>query len=256
MKGRGAVAAQHEQYFWKKGNFNKPREMFSSQLITQLMAWCAVGEEVILFIDVNENIYTGPLAKALSGNGLRMEEQTLCSTGKDAPHSHCTGKVTIAGTYATPGIICTNSYLSPHGAGVDNHQFQLHNFNAHTVLGTDYPKTVRPQGRALFCGVKRTVKRYNKVLTKLLIRHRSFKKLEFLQTNHHLLSADAFQTLFNRWDIEVTQLMLALEKQCNKFCDRSTEFSPITGIWIQCLQACRWIQQSHEDKVTHKGNLF
>ncbi len=24
MKGRGIVAAQHEQYFWKKGNFNKP----------------------------------------------------------------------------------------------------------------------------------------------------------------------------------------------------------------------------------------
>ncbi len=65
MKGRGTVAAQHECYFQKKGNFNKPREIFSSQLITQLMAWCAAGEEVILFIDVNENVYTGSLAKAL-----------------------------------------------------------------------------------------------------------------------------------------------------------------------------------------------
>jgi hypothetical protein len=73
------------------------------------------GEDVILFIDVNENIYTGPLAKALQGNGLRMEEQILCSTGKETPHSHCTGKVAIVGTYATPGIMCTNSYLSPHG---------------------------------------------------------------------------------------------------------------------------------------------
>ncbi len=127
----------------------------------------------------------------------------------------------IVGTYATPGIICTNSYLSPHGAGVGNHWFQLHNFDAHTVLGTDYPKTVHPQGRALRCGVERTVKWYNKVLTKLLIHHRLFEKLEFLQTNHHLMSADAFQTLFNRWDMEVTQLMLALEKQCNKFCDGS-----------------------------------
>jgi hypothetical protein len=53
MKGRGMVAAQHKWYFWKKGNLNKPREIFSSQLITQLMAWRAVGEEVILFTDVN-----------------------------------------------------------------------------------------------------------------------------------------------------------------------------------------------------------
>ncbi len=168
MKGKGTVAAQHKRYFWKKGNFNMPREIFSFQLITQLMAWHTGGEEVILFIDVNENIYPAPLARALRGNGLWMKEQTLHLTGKEAPHSHCTGKVAIVGMYAIPGIICTNSYLSPHGAGVGNHYFQLHNFNAHTVLGSDYPKTVHPQGRALHCGVERPVKRYNKVLTKLL----------------------------------------------------------------------------------------
>jgi hypothetical protein len=44
MKGRGMVAAQHECYFRKKGNFNKPQEIFSTQLITQLMVWCAAGE--------------------------------------------------------------------------------------------------------------------------------------------------------------------------------------------------------------------
>jgi hypothetical protein len=65
MKGRGTVDAQHKWYFQKKGNFDKPREIFSSQLITQLMAWRAVGEEIILFIDVNETIYTSPLDKAL-----------------------------------------------------------------------------------------------------------------------------------------------------------------------------------------------
>jgi hypothetical protein len=100
-----------------------------------------------------------------------MEEQTLCLTGKDAPHSNCTGRVAIMGTYATQGIICTNSYLSPHGAGVGNHWFQLHNFDAHTVLGTDYPDSVCPQGRALCCRVERTVKWYNKVLRQLLIHH-------------------------------------------------------------------------------------
>ncbi len=79
------------------------------------------GDEIILFIDVNKNMYTSPLIKVLRDKGLLMEEQTLCLTGKEAPHSHCTGKVAIVGTYATPGIICTNSYLSPHGAGVGNH---------------------------------------------------------------------------------------------------------------------------------------
>jgi hypothetical protein len=31
------------------------------------------------------------------------------------------------------------------------------------------------------------------------------------------MSADDFQLLFNKWDKEVTQLMLGSEKQCNKF---------------------------------------
>jgi hypothetical protein len=132
----------------------------------------------------------------------------------------------------------------------------LHNFDAHTVLGTDYPKTVHPQGRALHCGVECTVRWYSKVLTKLLICHRLFEKLEFLQTNRHLMSADALQKLFNRWDIEVMQLMLALEKQWDKFHDGSIEFHPITGIWIHHLQAYRWIQRFHENKVAHGGNLF
>jgi hypothetical protein len=121
-----------------------------------------------------------------------MEEQTLFSTGKEAPHSHCTGKVAIVGINTTPEIICTNSYLSPHGARVGNHWFQLHNFDAQTVLGTDYPKPVCPHGRALRWGVEQTVKRHNKVLRQLLIGHQSFEKLDFLQSKHHLISAGDF----------------------------------------------------------------
>jgi hypothetical protein len=62
--------------------------------------------------------------------------------------------------------------------------------------------------------------------------------------------------MFNKWDKEVTQLMLGLEKQCNKFQNGSIKFSLVTGIWIQCLQAYHWIQQFHQNKVTHRGNLF
>ncbi len=120
------------------------------------------------------------------------------------------------GTYATPEIIYTNSYLSPHGAGVGDHRFQLHNFDAHTVLGTDYPKTaVLNGGHSAASGThSKTVQEGSQ---KLLICHRSFEKLKFLQSNHHLMSADDFQTLFNRWGMEVKQLILALENDVISF---------------------------------------
>jgi hypothetical protein len=232
MKGRGAVAAQHKWCFQMKGNFNKPRKVFSTQLLTQLREWQAVGEEIILCIDVYKNLYTSPLAKVLLGEVLMMEENTLWSTGREAPHSHCTGKAAIVGTYATPGIICTNSYLSPHGTGVGNHWFQLHDFDAHTILGTVYPKTFRPNKRALCCGVEQTVEQYNEVLRQLLIWHQLFEKLEFLQNKHRHMSADDFQLMFNKWDKKVTQIMLGSEKQCNKFWNGSIKFNPIIGTWI------------------------
>jgi hypothetical protein len=50
------------------------------------MLWCVAAEEVILFIDVNENIYTGPLAKALQGDGLWIEEKTLERGNTQSPH--------------------------------------------------------------------------------------------------------------------------------------------------------------------------
>jgi hypothetical protein len=75
MKGKGTVAAQHEQYFQKKGNFNKPRTVFSRQLVTQLKAWQAALKEIILFMYYNENVYTGPLARSLRGEGLLMESK-------------------------------------------------------------------------------------------------------------------------------------------------------------------------------------
>jgi hypothetical protein len=56
--------------------------------------------------------------------------------------------------------------------------------------------------------------------------------------------------------MEVMQLILASEKWCNKFCDGSIEFNPVTGLWIRRLQAYHWVQQLHENKAAHGGNLF
>ena len=111
------------------------------QLITQLWAWRSSGKGIILFVGMNENAYTGPLAKILSLEGLHMEEKTQKSTGQEAPYSHQTGQVAIVEIFATPEIICTNLYLSPHGAGNGDHRLQVHNFDAHSILDTEYPKT-------------------------------------------------------------------------------------------------------------------
>jgi hypothetical protein len=122
----------------------------------------AKRDEVILVADLNENIYTGQLAQLLQGDDLLMSEQTLWSTGIEASLSHGQGTVAIIGTFATPGIVCTNSYIPPHKEGVGDHRFHVHDFDAGSVFGTTYPKSICPAGQALRCGVERTVKNMTK----------------------------------------------------------------------------------------------
>ena len=165
--------------------------------------------------DLNENLYTGKLAKKLAEE-LDLEDVVQSSTGQPAPPSHVRGSVPISGTLAPPGIVCHNSFVSPHGGGVGDHRFHVHDFCAKSVLGIDYPKTVRPEGRALRCEVERTVKKHNTVLKEMMIRHRAFDKMVYMQENQSRMTASEFQLMFNKWDKEVTEFMLSSEKKCNK----------------------------------------
>jgi hypothetical protein len=177
-----------------------------------------------------------------------MSEQTLQSTGIEAPFSHGWRIVAIIRTFATPGIVCANLYISPHKEGVGDYWFCIHDFDTDSVLGTTYPKLVHPSRRVLRFGVD--------VIWKLLIGYRVFEKVEYLKNYHSYLRVAEFQLMFNIWDKEVTQLMLDFKKRCNKFRDGSIEFSPVVGLWKRCLQAYRWISKYQNNLVPHPGNLF
>ena len=185
-----------------------------------------------------------------------MEEQTLRSTGQMAPFSHFSGKSPIIGTFATPGIRCTNSYLSPHGTGVGDHRFQLHDFDAGSVLGIEYPLTVRPNGRTLRCDRPKTRKKYNKRLQKQLILHRSFEKLELLQNNHDNMLEAEFRKRFDNWDNEVTQQMIGSENRSNQFYSGHIAFSPEVGVLTRMLRAYRWLEKFKLGKTTNKRSLL
>ena len=243
MYGGGKVSSQHRRYFESRENCNNPRAIFTSQLITQLKAWRAKGYEIILFADLNENIYTGPFSSLLQQQPLLMDEQTLKSTGQQAPKSHQTGTNPIVGTFATPGIMCVNTYLSPHGGGVGDHRVHIHDFDAMSVLGSEYPKTVKPTGRSLRCDNVKARKKYIKKLKLSLKSHRVYDKLEYLNNNKHSLPRETFEKLFNKFDTEVVQLSLNAEKVCNQFYNGTIEFSPMVGMCIRMIRVYKWIQK-------------
>ncbi len=137
-----------------------------------------------------------------------------------------------------------------------DYRFQLHDFDANSVLGIEYPKTVRPTGRAIRCKVVRTCKKYIKMLKKRFVKHRIYEKLEHLHLNKTSIPREELQLKFYSWDREVTQLKLGSEKGSNQFFNGTIEFSPLVGILVRKLRAYRWIEHFKAGKPTNKKNLW
>ena len=67
-RGR-TVWEQQARYFQARGNFKYPSMIFIKDMTSLVTLWHRAGEEVMLLIDSNQDVYTGPLAKALSKEG-------------------------------------------------------------------------------------------------------------------------------------------------------------------------------------------
>lgn len=185
-----------------------------------------------------------------------MEEQTLKSTGNQAPYSHQSGRTPIVGTFATPGIQCENSYLSPHNTGVGDHRFQLHDFSAASVIGTEYNETVKPTGRSLRCTNVKARKKYTKRLKKLCTKHKVYDKLDYLTTNKNTLPRFTFEKKFNKWDTELVQFQLGAENGCNQFFNGTIEFNPLVGIYVWMIRLYKWIERFQPGRRVNKKSLW
>jgi hypothetical protein len=157
IRGWFTVWSHQRRYLRTHGRGHlSPHAAFSEDLTKQLLAWKNAGDEIILFMDVNDNAYTGILPRRLTQPDLRMTEQFLVANGFEAPESYFRGSRPITGCYCTQGIDCINIFVSPHRAGAGDHRYWIMDFDARSVLGSGYPHLVRPKGRRLKCTVKRT----------------------------------------------------------------------------------------------------
>jgi hypothetical protein len=180
--GGETVFTQHRHYFEGLGNHTNPRTLFCEHLL-ELIAECkSQGEEVVLYIDANENVYTGRLAKALSTDDFNMKEQYFTVTGKQAPPSHSTGHRPITGLFATAGVRFRNIFQSAHHSGLGDDRFTVYDVEALSVVGSPLRHAKQPANRLLRMEVERNVRRFNKVMEQLVDHHRMFKKLGEIYT--------------------------------------------------------------------------
>jgi hypothetical protein len=131
------VREQHEQYFEAQGNLRPARMLFFEQLITQLVIWKETDSNIIELGNLNENVYSGRIAKRLSLPDLLLTKQCLQCTGLHTPPTFQDGTVPINTVFATSGIECVNAYILPHKGGIGNHRCLILDFTSSSVIGSN-----------------------------------------------------------------------------------------------------------------------
>ena len=147
-----------------------------------MRAWRRDGEEIVLSVDFNQNIYTSGFARALQEEDIQLEEQFRELTGQEAPPSHFTGSQPIVGILATPGIKVTSAFIARHFAAgsVGDHRLHVFDFCSASVVGLDTPTVAKVAGHMLQRSVKKVRDNYCRLLIQLTGRHRMYKKINVL----------------------------------------------------------------------------
>jgi hypothetical protein len=164
-----------------------------------------MDSDIILLGDLNENIYSGQIAKRLSLPDLLLPKEFLQCTGLHIPPTFQDGTVPIDAVFATSGIECVNVYILSHKGGVGNHRCFILDFTSSSVISTKFLNIVRCSAQKLHCKLTRLVKAYNAELDMLCNHHKMYHRIYFIYSNLDSFSDADFMNMTNNWDRELVQ---------------------------------------------------
>ena len=82
-RGNNTVYIQHQEHFRNQKTDREPHQAFREDLKKAVQAWVSAGEKVVIHMDANEDVRTGPLSKMLATLGF--QEQITSTHGVKAP---------------------------------------------------------------------------------------------------------------------------------------------------------------------------
>lgn len=253
-RGR-TVWEQHLRFFQARGDFRNPSTLFIDGITTLIRQWRQVGEEVILLIDSNQDVYKGPLAASLAQTGLDMRCLMEPVLGEKVPNSHFRGSGKLTTMFGTPGLVQGHAMCYPHWYGIGDHRVFLLEISASSLFGGEYPTILTPSSRRLNCKISRIRRQYCKRLDELTSRHQMATKQHKLTNISLPHDESCYVQLHDKWDRELGEFMRAAENTCTKFKTCALEYSPTVGQWLQRRAVLKWLLRWHDGKVPHTGNL-
>ena len=252
----GTTYQQHRR-FWvtQRKDLTCPRKHFHDDLVAQLTKWREEGDQLVVCLDANEDIYKKSLGKSLTkSDGLRMSEVVGDFTGKKIGPTFFRGSKPIDGIWATPDIVIAHACIMPAGFGVGDHRLFVVDFQEESLVGTAPFRIKRFASRRLNTKASSgATRKYLRRLEEQLSRHRLIERLGRLHTT--CTSRRLFQRGLNKLDRQSREIMLNAEKKCRRIKSGRIPFSPEVALWIRWTQVYWSLLRYHRGLICNWGNL-
>jgi hypothetical protein len=148
QRGLHTIYQQHVRYIQAHGLTCTPRELLQEDILSTISCWIEHGDRILIFIDMNEHILTGHLAKAFQRLGLL--EATHLNWKGSKPQTFVFGKgEPINGMYHSPELEITSIMQLSFHKGVGDNKTTLVDVTTRSVIGKPERRVVMPQARKL-----------------------------------------------------------------------------------------------------------
>ena len=129
-----------------------------------------------MFVDSNENMDGGPLARMLGHEDLDMVDAIKSRSKQSGPNTFVRGSRQIDGVWVTKDIELSRACFLPFYFGVGDHRGIILDIPQATLLGGNVHCIARPSSRRLTCSNPVIQGKYNDVLELYCQKHRLQQK--------------------------------------------------------------------------------
>lgn len=252
--GQSSYQLQRAYFTVAKQDTTCPRKKFEEDLVQLLISWRQAGRRLIVCLDANDHIYTGKLAKALTGSPqLDLFESTLATTGSRLTATYFRGSRPIDAIWTTPDVSVTNVCAMPIGFGVGDHRAFVMDITTNSMVGSNPQPIKRPTARRLNTRIPGCAEAYNSILESQVSRHCIIDRLNAVHQQGG--PPEVIRRKLDAIDKTMAQLMHHAEKQCRRLKSGRIPFSPEASMWIKRTLCYRALLRFWAGKIKNRGNL-
>ena len=249
---------QHRDYFNKKGEGNKdPRRQILIDLAKDVSQWHADGEQVVVYMDCNEDVRSQNIKQWADLCGLReviteahgeSEAPSTCKKHKRKKHGK---SKPIDGLFASWAIEPVASGYTEFSGGVQgctyegptqktrnrtDHRCLWMDLRLTDVFGHSMPPLPTAVGRRMKCNDPRVVKRFNSFYDEFLEKHDLYRRTFELERKAMYPLSEELQREAEKIDKLKMEGIRYADRRCRRTFMGGVPFSPEYKFWVNRLK--------------------